>query len=306
MSDLGVLLMAYGGPNSLEEVEPYLLDVRGFRETPRALVEAVRARYERIGGRSPILERTRAQARALEEALRALGTPFVVEVGMRHWHPLIGDALARLERRGARRVVGLVMAPHYSRLSVGRYFKRVESTDVAATVAPILEWHLAPGYVRALAERVRCALERFPEAVRDRVPVIFTAHSLPERIRDTDDPYPDQLAATVRAVSALLGKQPHRFAYQSAGRTPERWLGPDVGDVVEWLARSGVRDVLVAPIGFVSEHLEILYDLDVELRERGATLGVRLERIEMLGEHPQMIAALAELVRARAIEAGWL
>jgi len=306
MSGLGVLVMAYGGPNSLDEVEPYLLDVRGFRETPPSLVAAVRARYERIGGRSPILEHTRAQARALEHALHDLGTPFAVEVGMRHWHPFIRDALARLERQGVARVVGLVMAPHFSQLSVGRYFEQVERAGSAVTVVPIAEWHLAPGYLRALADRVRCGLLRFPEGVRGRVTVVFTAHSLPEHIRDDGDPYADQLAATVRAVGELLGEQPHGFAYQSAGRTADTWLGPDVGDEVERLASSGVREVLVAPIGFVSEHLEILYDVDVELRERAMTLGVRLERIEMLGQHGEMIAELATQVRARALEAGWL
>lgn len=306
MNDVGVLVMAYGGPNTLEEVEPYLLDVRGYRETPPRVIEVVRARYERIGGRSPILEHTRAQARALEGALQALGASFVVEVGMRHWHPFIKDALESLEARGTTRVVGLVMAPHYSQLSIGKYFEQVRAAGSTVTVVPIVEWHLAPGYVRALVDRVRRALLRFPEAIRDHVAVVFTAHSLPARIRDLDDPYPDQLAATVRAVSESLGAQPYRFAYQSAGKTAEPWLGPDVGEVVEWLAASGVRDVLVAPIGFVSEHLEILYDIDVELREHAATLGVRLERIEMLGQHHEMIAELATLVRARALEAGWL
>jgi len=300
-----VLVMAYGGPATIDEVEPYLLDVRGFRATPPSVVAEVRSRYERIGGRSPILEHTRAQARALEEKLHARGTPCVVAVGMRHWRPFIKEGLATLESRGVRLAVGLVMAPHYSAMSIGKYAERVRAADSAVAVAMIPDWHLAPGYLHALVDRVRRALERFPERARERVTVIFTAHSLPERIRESHDPYPEQLAATVRATVELLGEQPYRFAYQSAGRTAEAWLGPDVGDVLAELAASGASDVLVAPIGFVSEHLEILYDIDIELRARATTLGVRLERIEMLGQHPDMIAGLAELVHSRAAEAGW-
>jgi ferrochelatase len=191
-------------------------------------------------------------------------------------------------------------------MSIGKYVQQANAADAGVTIAPILDWHLLPGYVRALADRVQTAVQCFPAEVRDAVPVIFTAHSLPERIRSWNDPYPDQLAATVEAVMALLGERPHRFAYQSATMTPDPWLGPDVGDVVEELARDGVRDILVAPIGFVCEHVEILYDIDLALQERASQLGVRLERIELLNDHPQMIADLARLVRARAVEAGWL
>ena len=306
MSRVGLLVMAYGGPDSLEDVEPYLLDVRGFRDTPKAIVEEVRERYDQIGGRSPILERTCVQAEALQQALSQNGHLFDAEVGMHHWHPYIRDALARLERRGIRRAVGLVMAPHYSRMSVGKYFEQTEAAGTGVAVAQIHDWHLLRGYVRALADRVRATLHRFPAAVRAAVPVVFTAHSLPACIRTRNDPYPDQLAATVRAVMDLVGERPHRFAYQSAAMTPDRWLGPDVGDVLEKLAGQGVRNVLLAPIGFVCEHVEILYDIDIELRERAAALGVRVERIEMLNDHPEMIADLATLVRDRAAEAGWL
>jgi ferrochelatase len=303
---IGLLVMAYGGPRSLAEVEPYLRDVRGFRDTPPEVVDEVRARYAAIGGRSPILERTGAQARALEEALNTNGRPFTAVVGMRHWHPYIGDALVRLAEAGVERAVGLVMAPHYSRMSIELYFKEVEEAQTPVKLAPIREWHLLPGYVEALEDRVRAALARFPAAVRDTVPLILTAHSLPERILQWNDPYPVQLAATTRAVADRLSGRSHRFAYQSASRTPEPWLGPDAGEVIAELAREGHRHVLLVPIGFTCEHVEVLYDVDVELRRRAQELSVHLERTEMVNDHPLMIRDLVRLVRETAAVEGWL
>ncbi len=303
---IGVLVMAYGGPNAFAEVELYLRDVRGFRHTPTEIVEEVKARYAAIGGRSPILERTEAQARALEEALGRNGRRVRVVVGMRHWQPRIADALARLADAGIRRAVGLVMAPHYSRLSINLYFTRVEETRVLVDVAPISEWHLLPGYLAAVVNRIRAALERFPATVREAVPVIFTAHSLPRRILEWQDPYPAQLAATVQAVLDRLGPRPYRFAYQSAAMTHDQWLGPDAGDVLNDLAAAGHRHVLIAPIGFTCEHVEVLYDVDIELRRRAEALGVQLERMAMVDDDPEMIAGLADLVHATAGERGWL
>lgn len=305
---IGVLVMAYGGPSSLDEVEPYLLDVRGFRPTPAAVVEEVRSRYAAIGGRSPILERTETQARALETALNGNGHSFAAIVGMRHWRPRIRTALARFDALGAAGVVGVVMAPHYSRMSIDRYFEQVEEARGGLGVAAIEEWHLLPGYLEALAERVREGIERFPAAVRDEVAVLFTAHSLPQRILEWADPYPEQLAATVQAVLPRIGRTPpeHRFAYQSAAITPDPWLGPDAGTVLDELAAAGYRHVLVAPIGFTCEHVEVLYDVDVELRRRADALGVQLERIVMVNDHPAMIGGLAGLVRDTAQQRGWL
>jgi len=303
---IGLLVMAYGGPGSLDEVEPYLRDVRGFRDTPPEVVDEVRARYAAIGGRSPILERTGAQARALEEALNTNGRRFTAVVGMRHWHPYIGDALVGLAEAGVERAVGLVMAPHYSRMSIERYFKEAEETQTPVKLAPIREWHLLPGYVAALEDRVHAALARFPAEMRDSVPLILSAHSLPERILQWNDPYPVQLAATTRAVVERLGGRAHRFAYQSAAMTPEPWLGPDAGDVIAELAREGHRHVLVVPIGFTCDHVEVLYDVDVALQRRARDLGVHLERIEMVNDHPVMIGDLASLVRATAAAEGWV
>lgn len=303
---IGVLVMAYGGPNAFAEVEPYLRDVRGFRPTPTEIVEEVKARYAAIGGGSPILERTEAQARALEATLGRNGRRFRVVVGMRHWQPRIRDALARLADAGIRRAVGLVMAPHYSRLSIDLYFTQVEKAGAPVDVAPIREWHLLPGYIAAVVSRIRAALERFPAPAREAVPVIFTAHSLPRRILEWLDPYPEQLAATVQAVLDRLGHRPYRFAYQSAAMTHDQWLGPDAGDALNEVAAEGHRHVLIAPIGFTCEHVEVLYDVDIELRQRAEALGVHLERMAMVDDDPEMMVGLADLVRQTAEGRGWL
>ncbi|MGH2534934.1 MAG: ferrochelatase [Thermomicrobiales bacterium] len=304
---IGVLVMAYGGPDSLDDVEPYLLDVRNYRPTSPEIIHEVRERYQQIGGRSPIRELTQAQADALETALNQQGgTTWRAYVGMRHWHPYIKDTLTRMEADGITRAVGLVMAPHYSRMSIGAYFKKVDEAGSSIEVAPIERWHLLPGYLDALADRARVALDRFLPDERNDIPVIFTAHSLPERIREWNDPYPDELQATMEAVASRLPGQPHEFAFQSAAMTPDPWLGPDGGESIARLHDEGQRNVLIAPIGFVCEHVEILFDIDVEFKDQADSLGMHLERIEMLNDHPVMIASLAGLVRDRAAAAGWL
>ncbi len=308
---IGVLVMAYGGPNNLDEVEPYLLDVRGFRPTAPQIVQEVRERYQVIGGRSPILERTQAQADALEAALNVGhasrgNLPYKCFAGMRHWHPYIKEALAEMANTGISRAVGLVMAPHYSRLSIGAYFKRVEEAQLPVEIARIESWHLLPGYLDALAGHVRAALEKFPADIRADAPILFTAHSLPQRILEWGDPYPDELRATVAGVMARLGPHPHEFAFQSAAMTPDPWLGPDAGQVIARLHAEGKKHVLIAPVGFVCEHVEILYDVDIAFKRQAELLGMQLERIEMLNTAPKMIDGLAELVRQRAKGAGWL
>jgi protoporphyrin/coproporphyrin ferrochelatase len=305
VSDIGVLVMAYGGPDRIEDVEPYLLDVRGGRPTPPAMVEEVAARYRRIGGRSPILDQTRAQASALEAALAKAGVAWRAYVGMRHWHPYIRDTLAEMERDGIRRAVAVAMAPHYSRMSIGEYVRALEEAGSSIRLRTIERWGELPGFLDALAGRVRAAVDRFPEGLRDRVPVLFTAHSLPERILDWGDPYRDELLATVRGVMARLGDRPHDFAFQSAAMTSEPWLGPDAGEVVDRWAREGRGHVVVAPVGFLTEHVEILFDLDLELRERAESRGLVFERIAMAGTAPEMIRALAERVLQEAAAAGW-
>lgn len=303
---IGVLVMAYGGPNNLDEVEPYLLDVRNHRPTAPEIIHEVRERYREIGGRSPILERTQAQAAALEAALNTAGADFIVSVGMRHWHPYIKDTLAEMQARGIERAVGLVMAPHYSRMSIEAYFKKIEEAGSPIEISRVDQWYLLPGYLDALAGRARAALERFPEELRSSVPIIFTAHSLPQKILESGDPYPIQLRATVTALMQRLGAQPHEFAYQSAAISGDPWLGPDAGEIIKRLASEGRHAILICPIGFVCEHVEILHDIDIVYQNLAKSLGVHLERIEMLNDAPQMISGLAGLLRQTAKEANWI
>jgi len=301
---VGVLVMAYGGPDSLDDVPAYLMDVRGGRTTSPELVEETRSRYRAIGGRSPIRERTACQAAALERALASLGD-YACHVGMRHWNPRIGDALRDMDGRGIGRAVGVVMAPHYSKMSIGAYFDAVAKAGSAIEVAPVEDWHLLPEYLEAVAGRVRDGVARFPEAERSRIRLLFTAHSLPERIRTWNDPYPAALVETMDAVMSRVGSLPHAFAYQSAGRTPEPWLGPDVASTIERFAGEGVRGVLVVPIGFTSDHVEVLYDVDIELSARARRLGIHLARIPMINDDARVMTGLARVVHERAVSAGW-
>ncbi len=303
---IGLLVMAYGGPNSIDEVEPYLLDVRGYRPTAPEIIHEVRERYREIGGRSPILEQTREQAAALESTLNKNGQEFKAFVGMRHWHPYIKDTLAEMQAQGIQRAVGLVMAPQYSRMSIQAYFKKINEAESPIEVAPILDWHLLPGYLDALVSRVCAALERFPADVRSQVPIIFSAHSLPERILEWNDPYPNQLRETVDAVVQHLGDQPYDFAFQSAAISNEPWLGPDVSELIERYAKQGQKNIISCPIGFVCEHVEVLYDIDIVYQKLAKSLDVHLERIEMVHTAPQMISGLAELIHKAAKEANWL
>ncbi len=307
---VGVLVMAYGGPNKLDEVEPYLLDVRGGRPTPPPVVREVVRRYELIGGRSPILEHTQAQAKALQAALDHSDGQFMVGVGMRHWHPYIAQAVAELAEQGISRLVGLVMAPHYSRMSIGAYYKSldsaIETSSLSMEIEAIESWKEDRGYLDALESRIHEALERFADSDQSGVHLILTAHSLPERILEWEDPYPQELQVTVERLRARFPEQPAHFAYQSAAMTREPWLGPEAGELMLDLIQQGVRDFLVIPIGFVSEHVEILYDIDIDFKGRIESAGGRLERIEMARADPRMMASLAERVRQAAEGRGWL
>ena len=303
---VAVLLMAYGGPGSLDDVEPYLNDVRGGRPTSPELLGEIRERYARIGGRSPILELTRAQSVAVG---RALGAGFQVYVGMRHWHPFIRETADEIVRAGHRHVVGVVMAPHYSAMSVGAYEKKLlEAAQGRFETALVRSWGDHPEFLAGVAERVAQALQRFPSpagGTGGAVQVIFTAHSLPQRILAAGDPYPDELRATAEAVAQRLHLKDWRFAYQSAGATPEPWLGPDAGDVITELAAAGRKAFLLVPIGFVCDHVEILYDIDVEYRELAGRLGVQLERTTSLNDDAHLVAAVADVARTAARTRGW-
>ncbi len=301
---IAVLLMAYGGPGSLAEVEPYLFDVRGGRATKPQLVEEIRTRYARIGGRSPILEHTRAQAAGVG---RALGEGFRTYVGMRHWHPYISDTVAEIRRQGHNRLVGVVMAPHYSSMSVGAYEKKlIEAIKGGKPIetALVRSWWDNPRFIDAVAQNVTQALQRFPRP-KD-VQVVFTAHSLPQKILAAGDPYTVELGTSCEAVARRLRLPDWHVAYQSAGATPDPWLGPDAGEVITDLARAGRKGVLLVPIGFVCDHVEILYDIDIEYQALAKRVGVQLERTASLNDGPELIAAVADVVRGAAAERGWV
>jgi protoporphyrin/coproporphyrin ferrochelatase len=298
---VAVLMMAYGGPASLDDVEPYLQDVRGGRPTSPQLVQEIRERYAKIGGRSPILELTRAQAAAVA---RALGDGFGAYVGMRHWHPYIRETVDDIVRAGHRRLVGIVMAPHYSSMSVGAYEKRLlEAVQGRLETALVRSWADHPRFLDAVAERVAKGLERFAEPAV--VQVVFTAHSLPQRILADGDSYPDELRASAAAVAGRRGLASWHVAYQSAGATAEPWLGPDAAELISDLAARGHDAFLLVPIGFVCDHVEILYDIDVKYRALADALGVSLERTASLNDDPGLAAALADVARAAARQRGW-
>lgn len=304
-----LMIMAYGGPDKLEDVRPYLLDVRHHRPTSEEIFREIEDRYELIGGRSPILELTQAQADGIENALNEQapdGERWKVWLGMRHWHPYIAQAMGEMKDAGVERAVTMVMAPHYSAMSIGAYNKKVEEAQAGIEVVAIDRWNLLPGYLDALDERINDALQKFPEDGRGEVPIIFTAHSLPERIREMNDPYEKDLQETYEAMKARFPGHPAHWAYQSAAMTKDPWLGPDASEVIDEIHAAGGKNVLICPVGFVCEHVEILFDIDVEFMQQAEKLGMHLERIQMVNDHPKMMAGLAELVREHAKEAGWV
>ncbi len=306
MSD-AVLLMAYGGPTSLEEVEPFLLDVRGGRKTSPEKVEEVRQRYARIGGCSPLLEITQAQAAALQAHLdrRAPGR-FRVFVGMRHWAPTILEAVQQIDREGLRQGVAICMTPIYSKMSVGAYFERLDEAESGVQSGLRLKrvgsWHTQPLFIQALARHAAEALERFPAEQRDEVVALFSAHSLPAAIVQHGDPYVDQIDEMATQIGDALGlpESRRRVCFQSGGTHGGHWLGPSVEETIQTLAAGGVKNVLVSPVGFAADHVEILYDLDIEAQEVAQACGVRLERAASMNADPGFIEALAETVLLEA------
>jgi len=274
--------MAYGSPSRPEEIPAYFADIRGGRPASPEAVEELSERYRRIGGTSPLNEITERQRAALA---RELGIP--VHVGMKHWTPRIAEAAEQALAEGAERVVGLVLAPHFSRMSVGGYHRQLEEALAGrAELVFIASYHAFEPFIELLTARVG----------ETDAHVVFTAHSLPERILADGDPYKEQLLETSSLVAERAGVESWSFAFQSESPTGEPWLGPDILDQLEGLHGEGVRKVLVAPIGFVADHLEIYWDIDVEAREKAAELGLGLERTESLNDDPAFIRVLASLV----------
>lgn len=277
--------MAYGSPERIEDVPAYYADIRGGRAIRPELLAELTERYRRFGieERNPLNEITERTRAALE---RELGLP--VFAGMKHWTPRIADAVETALAGGTDTVVGLVLAPHYSRLSIGGY--RAQLEEALADRADLLfveRWHDEPALIELWADRLRGTSAH----------VVFTAHSLPARILDDGDPYRDQLLETSRLVAGAAGIADWSFSFQSESPTGEPWLGPDILDHLEELHGQGTTHVLLAPIGFVADHLEIRWDLDIEAHEKAEELGLELERAEMPNDDPAFVAVLAEIVR---------
>jgi protoporphyrin/coproporphyrin ferrochelatase len=308
-----VLLVAYGSPNRLEDVGPYFTDIRGGRKPSREAIEELASRYRRVGVPTPLLAVSMQLGRELERLLN-LDPPndeiYTVHLGMKHWTPHIADAVDEVVDSGADRLIAIVLAPHYSTISTEGYRRKVEAALAAAkersmpngSTSPISldfveSWYELDGYLNAVAENVRKVRAEF--ARPEEVVAVFTAHSLPARILNEGDPYQDQLLRTSELVAQRAGIEQWRFAYQSQSQTGEPWLGPDLVDTVEELAAQGHRAVLVAPVGFIADHLEILFDIDIEAREKADALGIELRRTPMLNADPRLARALHALVAER-------
>lgn len=298
---IGVLLMAYGTPRAAEEILPYYTDIRRGRPPTPDLLAELTARYEAIGGLSPLAELTEAQRDSLQRELDRLAPGrYEVVLGLKHAEPKIEAAIDDLARRGFRRVVGLVLAPHFSTYSIGQYLGRAREAGAphGIVVGGVESWATEPAFVEFLADDLRRRIATMP----DRTRVVFTAHSLPERIIAGGDAYPDELRATAEAVAARLGLAEGtdwQIAWQSAGRTPEPWLGPDVLEVLDELGTDAdVDGVVVSAVGFVADHLEVLYDLDIEAATRAADRGLAFDRTACVNDDAAVMAALARRVHA--------
>jgi protoporphyrin/coproporphyrin ferrochelatase len=301
---VGVMLMTYGSPATLDDIPVYLKHVYGGREASEEVIKEFRRRYDLIGG-SPLVRITCEQAAALEAELNAQHTSgpiFRVIAGMRFAPPFIADVTAEAAT-GASQLIGVIMSPQYSPIIMSGYVRTLEDAvkdlqrdDLALKIAR--DWHLQPYFLQAIAERVQQALNRFPAELRERVPVLLTAHSMPKRVIEKEPNYINHLKETAAAVAELVGLPSERwmFCYQSAGHTPEEWLKPDFADIMPELKAAGHSHVLIAPVQFLADHLEILYDIEIGAREQAETHGIQFARTESLNTSPLFIKALAAVV----------
>src|SRR6266581_509136 len=294
-----ILLMAYGSPNSLDEVGEYLRQVRGGRSSTPEEIERLTERYRQVGGQTPLLKITLKQAKALEQRLQSERLDSPVYVGMKHWPPFIEGVVEKIVSDGSASIVGLALAPHYSRLSIGGYSDAVRralaSIRRRVPFAMVESWHDQQFLISALSRRVRDGLEKLDDP--DRAVVLFTAHSLPTKFVADEDPYWGQLQETSQLVANKSGIRSWDFAFQSAGHPVESWMGSSLKEKIAELSGKGFHELLVCPVGFVSDHLEIIYDLDIEAKGYATSLGARLERTASLNDDPEFISAIASRLR---------
>lgn len=302
---IGVMLMTYGSPATLEDIPTYLKNVRGGRQPDEELITEFRRRYALIGG-SPLLHITQEQAAALQEELNRQhsdGPLFHVVAGMRFAPPFIADLVPEVTL-DTQRLIGVIMSPQYSPIIMSGYTRTLEDSvkqlhrdDLTVKIAG--DWHLQPDFLLALAQRVQQALDSFPEEVRPYVPVLLTAHSMPKRVIEKEPNYINNLKETAAKVAELVGLSNERwmFCYQSAGHTPEEWLKPDFADLMPELRAAGHKHVLIAPVQFLADHLEILYDIEIGARQQAEENGMQFARTESLNTSPLFITALAEVVK---------
>jgi ferrochelatase len=306
-SRVGVILMAHGSPDKLDDIEPFLTHIMKDRKPSAEVMAEIKERYRLIGGKSPLLEISQKQAKGLEALLNEEGDHrFKVYIGMRHWDPFIHDTVKEIIADGVDLLIAVSLAPQYSKLSVGAYIDTLNQAlsegGSPLPMVPVQSWCDQPLLLDAFTEKLKEALDTYSEDVRSSVQILFTAHSLPEHILKEGDPYPKEVAATVAGIverlSLNLPKLPRRFAYQSRGLRPGKWLGPEVEEIIYEMAEKKEKHLLVVPIGFVSDHVEILYDIDILYNDIAAKKGIELRRTQSLNTHPLFLQALVKVVLA--------
>jgi len=296
---IGILLLAFGGPNSLDDVGPFLENIFPGRPLSPALIDQVRERYRLIGGKSPLLKITERQAQSLKHSLLKARRVIEVYTGMRHWHPYIQETFKTMGGKGVKKVLCLILSPYSSRATAEGYKDAVQTAIKNSTkkieVNFVPSCHTNPICIDAVFEKVKAGLDLFPSHRQPYVQIIFTGHSLPQTAVK-NDPYVDQIHATISSVMQRFKNNDGHLAFQSRGRGNGEWLSPDVEDVLKVLAKSGKVEVLVVPLGFVSDHLETLHDLDIILRKKAWDLGLNFQRSPSLNDSPKFIEALTDIV----------
>jgi len=318
---IAVLLLAFGCPDSTESIEPFITNVMGGRKPSPNQLQKIKERYLMIGGRSPLLDITKKQAEALEKELNSTssfsppykvgdrgGKDFRVFVGMRYWHPFIKDTLNEIKNSGAERIVAVVMAPHYSKLSTGNYIKAVNEAmaELTPPIPPFLRgsegglaisfinnWHIHPLFLEAVAEKIKKGISYFKDINKADIQIIFSAHSLPEK----DALYVKQLNETIEGIIKLTGDISWHLGFQSKGMSAGEWLEPTVDSILERLSKDGKKYILIVPVGFVSDNIETLYDIDIFYKETAKSLGLIFHRTESLNDSPKFIESLAAIIR---------